>query len=126
MEELIKELAICFFEWKSLPPNIEKQLEATIGDEIDTDPDLVEFQKRILQSTITSPIGVEFPPSGEKTRKLFKRLVLLLEERGVEVREEFYLTVAFVPSSSERPIFKSYFHNGQYLLSLSGKVRGEG
>jgi predicted nicotinamide N-methyase len=117
MEDFLADVTGCYFEWSTITPKLDKQLNDIFEEQFSADPELVEFQNRILEKTLLSPIGKEFPPSSDKTRKLFKRFVLLLEASGVEVREEFYNAIA--APSDQNFQFKSYFQKGNYLLSLA-------
>ena len=121
MEEFLSEFSTCYFEW--LPwQNRFKNLFAELVDlQLSTDPELSELQKLILSRTILSPVASQFPPSVERSRRLFKPLVAELESKGVELREEFYQALAATAADpAQVQQFKSYFlDNGDHLMSLA-------
>ncbi len=122
MEKLLTDFSVCFFEWTPFDSKLEKELKDLIDTELVNDPDLIEFQAKILERTLKSKIGKRFPPSLDKTRKLFKRFVMVLENAGAEVREEFYKAVVAHSETSETEQYKSYFQDGEYLLSLAERT----
>jgi hypothetical protein len=123
MEIFLSELSTCYFEWISWSKPLESRFSELVELCLANDPELTELQDRILARTILSPVASEFPPSVEKTRRLLKPIVAELESRGVEVREEFYQTVAAVAFPELTSQFKSYFlENGNHLLSLEERV----
>ena len=122
MEKFLTGFSVCYFEWTAFDPKLEKEFKGLIDAERVTDPDLVEFQDKILERTLTSEIGKVFPPSIDKTRKLFKRCVMILEDAGAEVREEFYNAVVAHSKTSVVQQFKSYFQDGEYLISLAERT----
>jgi hypothetical protein len=122
MEKFLTDFSVCFFEWAPFDSKLEKEFKDLIGAELATDPDLIEFQNNILDRTLKSKIGKRFPPSLDKTRKLFKRCVMILEDAGAEVMEEFYNAVVAHSKTSDDHQFRSYFQDGEYLLSLAERT----
>ena len=121
MEEFLSEFSTCYFEWLPWKNQFKNRFAELVDQRLSDDPELVDFQDRMLSRTILSPIAFEFPPSVERTRRLIKPVVAELESKGVEVREEFYRALAASATDpSKARQFKSYFvGNGRHLLSLA-------
>lgn len=122
LKKFLTDFSICYFEWSGISKDMEARFIHLVERLTVADPELTELQNTILEQTVLSATASKFPPSVDRTRKLFKFVVVELETRGIEAREEFYKAVA-APSPIEQTLqFKSYFNDGEYLLSLAERT----
>ncbi|TRY62620.1 hypothetical protein TCAL_00415 [Tigriopus californicus] len=110
VESLALAIQSHYFQWRSINP-IEPQLSQLSAEQAERLCGLVK------PALFRSPTAEQFPVLPKHKREFLKRLILILEHSGMsEVDEVFYHEMAH-PRPMER-CYKSYFLQGQYLLSL--------
>ena len=85
-------LKTTFFEWKPflpIKPTIETFI-AHIKHRENGEQLLTEFQTNLAKATIDSELFRKFPPCPSSTVTYIKRLLLVLEESGIEGNSTFY------------------------------------
>jgi len=123
--QMILLLKTTLFEWKPflpIKPIVEKFI-VQIKYREDGEQVLTEFQSKLAEETIDSEVLRKYPPCPSSTVSYIKRLLLVLEESGIEGNSVFYDFVSHSDCSERKSeYYKSYFdEHGKYLVSLVEK-----
>ena len=113
------------FEWKPFLPikPIIETFMTHIKHKENGEQLLTEFQTNLAKATIDSELFKTFPPCPSSTVTYIKRLLLVLEECGIEGNSTFYDFVSHADGlQSKREYYKTYFDDdGGHVVSLVEK-----
>jgi predicted nicotinamide N-methyase len=114
MEELVSQLRKVYFLWGSY-----QSVEDVTRDFLTKGAQCEAFQGRIVQELLNSERAIRFPVHGAHRQRFVKRLILALEESGVEVVEPLYEAVLLGRTEPESDAYKTYFLSDDVVVSLA-------